>query len=282
MSRLLPERPFDVRWCGLTRILVLSDQLLAEHWPAGVSPRRLLAKLDWAGNDAVSLAAALSALMEQLPATRWQRVEIYLVDRHAHLLLLPAMAHSLQTFSWSGEDQLAYARAVLMQTYGEAAGRWPFRLQDIRQPQDCLLAALPALHSVELRTLLMGKAIQWSVQPYATALWARTRLPESGSVLTAESNMLRLLQLHQGRITHIASLTADLFDTAAITAWLLRERTLLGVQNSPCYWLMEPDCKLMAVTGGRLKQALSAAVSLQTLYAARAVTTLWQEVKHVV
>ena len=123
MSRLLPERPFDLRWCGLTRILVLSDQLLAEHWPAGVSPRRLLAQLDWAGNDAVSLAVALSALMEQLPATRWQRVEIFLADRHAHLLLLPSMAQSLQTFSWSGEDQLAYARAVLMQTYGEAAGR---------------------------------------------------------------------------------------------------------------------------------------------------------------
>jgi len=281
VSRLLPERPFDVRWCGLTRILVLSDQLLAEHWAAGVRSRRVLAQVDWPDTDAFSLVAALQTLLAQLPVTRWQRMEIYLADRHAHLLLLPAVAQSLQTFSWAAEEQLAYARAVLMQTYGEAARGWPFRLQDIRQPQDCLLAALPALHSVELRTLLMGKAIQWSVQPYATALWAQTRLPESGSVLTAESNMLRLLQLHQGRITHIASLTVDLFDTAAITAWLLRERTLLGVQNSPCYWLMEPDCKLMAVTGGRLKQALSAAVSLQTLYAARAVTTLWQEVKHV-
>lgn len=281
MSRLLPELPFDIRWCGLTRILVLSDQLLAEHWPAGVRSRRMLAQLDWPGSDVLPLATALAALMAQLPATRWQRVELYLADRHAHLLLLPAIVQSLQTFSWSGEEQLAYARAVLMQTYGEAARGWPFRLQDIRQPQDCVLAALPALESVDLPTLFTGNAIQWSVQPYATALWAQASLPDSGSVLTAESSMLRLLQLDQGRITHIASLAADMADTEAITAWLLRERTLLGVQSVPCYWLMEPGCRLMATIGSRLKQAFSAQIPLQTLYATRAVTNLWQEASHV-
>lgn len=281
MSRLLPERPFEIRWCGLTRILVLSDQLLAEHWSAGVRSRRVLAQLDWPGSDVLPLATALAALMGQLPTTRWQRVEVYLADRHAHLLLLPAMAPSLQTFSWSGEEQLAYARAVLMQTYGEAARDWPFRLQDIRQPQNCVLAALPALQSVDLPSLFSGKAIQWSVQPYASALWAQARLPETGSVLTAESNMLRLLQLHQGHIIHIASLAADMADPGAMTAWLLRERTLLGVQNTPCYWLIAPDCPVMAAKGSRLKQALSAYLPLQTMYSAKAVTTLWQEAAHV-
>jgi hypothetical protein len=93
--------------------------------------------------------------------------------------------------------------------------------------------------------------------------------------------MLRLLQLHQGHITHIASLTTDMADTGAMTAWLLRERTLLGVQNTPCYWLMAPGCRVMAATGSRLKQALSPYLSLQTVYTAKAVTTLWQEAVHV-
>ncbi len=277
MSRLLP----DIRWCGLTRILILSDQLWAEHWPAGLRSRRVVVQVAWPGPQNQPLSAALQAVLAQLPATRWQRIEVYLADRHVHLLLLPAMAQSLQVFSWSGEEQLAYARAVLMQTYGEPARTWPFRLQDIRQPQDCLLAAIPALQSTELHELLKGSAVQWSVQPYASALWARTRLPESGSVLIAESQMLRLIQLEQGRIVHVSSLAVDLSDLASITAWLMRERTLLGVQASSCYWLMEPGCGAMAMAGSHLKQALSADLSLHTLYAAHAVTTLWQEVMHV-
>jgi hypothetical protein len=44
---------------------------------------------------------------------------------------------------------------------------------------------------------------------------------------------------------------------------------------------MEPDCRWKDAMASRLKQALSAHVELQTLYAARAVTTLWQEVMHV-
>lgn len=277
MSRLLP----DIRWCGLTRILVLSDQLWAEHWPAGLRSRRVVVQVAWSGPQDQPLSAALQAVLAQLPATRWQRIEIYLADRHVHLLLLPAMAQSLQVFSWSGEEQLAYARAVLMQTYGETARTWPFRLQDIRQPQDCLLAAIPALQAADLHELLKGSAVQWSVQPYASALWARTRLPESGSVLMAESQMLRLIQLEQGRIVHVSSLAVDLSDLASITAWLMRERTLLSVQASSCYWLIEPGCSAMAMTGGHVKQALSAHFPLQTLYAAHAVTTLWQEVMHV-
>ena len=97
----------------------------------------------------------------------------------------------------------------------------------------------------------------------------------------AESQMLRLIQLEQGRIVHVSSLAVDLSDLASITAWLMRERTLLRVQASACYWLIEPGCSAMAMTGGHVKQALSAHFPLQTLYAAHAVTTLWQEVMHV-
>lgn len=277
MSRLLP----DVRWLGLTRVLVLSDRLWAEYWLAGLRSRRVVAQIAWPDADVEPLASALQALMAKLPASRWQRIELYLADRHVHLLQLPAMASSLQTFSWSGEEQLAYARAVLMQTYGEAARAWPSRLQDIRAARSCLLATIPALQSVDLSTLLTKHAVQWSVQPYVCALWAQARLPENGTVLTAESQMLRLLQFQHGHIVHVASLAVDLFEVEAITAWLMRERTLLGVQASACYWLMAPGCDVMALTGGRLKQALSAHLTLQTLYAAHPVTTLWQEAMHV-
>lgn len=274
MSRLLP----DLRWLGITRVLVLSDQLRAEYWPAGIRSRRVTAQAAWSGTD---LQSALHALLAQLPATRWQRIELYLADKHVHLLRLPAMAQTMQTLDVSGQEQQAYARAMLMQTYGEAARAWPFRLQDIRQPQDSVLAAIPALQSEVLRALLMGKALQWSVQPYACALWAQTRLPAEGTVLTAESHMLRLLQLHQGHITYVASLAADVWDVETVSAWLMRERTLLGVQTSPVYWLMEPGCRAMATVGSRLKQASATQLPWQTLYSARAMTTLWQEVMHV-
>lgn len=273
MSRLLP----DFHWLGLTRVLVLSDSLLAEYWPAGLRSNRVVSQLAWSGT---ALSTALQALLAQLPSVRWQRVEVYLADRHVHLMQLPAVASSLQTFSWSGEAQLAYARAVLIQTYGEPARAWPLRLQDLPEGQDCLLAAIPALQSVDLAAFLTKHAVQWSVQPYVSALWAQTGLPENGTVLTAESQMVRLLQFQHGRIVHVASLTVEMMDVEAITSWLMRERTLFGMQTSACYWLMEPGCDVMALTGSRLKQALSAHLSLQTLYAKNVVTTLWQEAMH--
>lgn len=274
MSRLLP----DLHWRGLTRVLVLADQLLAEYWPAGMRGHKVTAQTAWVGTD---LQSALRALLTQLPATRWQRIELYLADKHVHLLRLPAMAQTMQTLDLSGEEQQAYARALLMQTYGEDARGWPFRLQDSRQPQDSLLAAIPALQSLDLAALLANKAMQWSVQPYACALWACTRLPASGTVLTAEPHMLRLLQLTQGRVSHVASLSTNMADVAAIADWLMRERMLLGVQASTCYWLQEPGCETMAQHGRRLKQALSGQMPWQILLADRAVTSLRQESMHV-
>lgn len=274
MSRLLP----DFRWLGLTRVLITADRLLAEHRPAGLRTRRLTAQSNWTGTD---LQTALPALLSQLPASRWQRIEIYLADKHVHLLRLPAMTQSLQTLDISGQEQQAYARAVLMQTYGEAARAWPFRLADIQQPQDSLLVAMPALQTLNLNALLASKAMQWSVQPYVCALWAHTRLPASGTVLTAEPHMLRLLQLEQGQVTHVGSLTTDMTEVEAMAAWLLRERTLLGVQASPCYWVSEPACAPVAATGRQLSQQLAGQLPWQLLYAANQVTSLWPEVVHV-
>jgi hypothetical protein len=274
VSRLLP----DFRWLGLTRVLITADRLLAEHRPAGLRTRRLTAQSNWTGTD---LQTALPALLSQLPASRWQRIEIYLADKHVHLLRLPAMTQSLQTLDISGQEQQAYARAVLMQTYGEAARAWPFRLADIQQPQDSLLVAMPALQTLNSNALLASKAMQWSVQPYVCALWAHTRLPASGTVLTAEPHMLRLLQLEQGQVTHVASLTTEMTEVEAMAAWLLRERTLLGVQASPCYWVSEPACAPVAAIGRRLSQQLAGQLPWQVLYAANQVTSLWPEVVHV-
>ncbi len=259
-------------------MLVLADQLLAEYWPAGLRSRRVLAQTAWVGTD---LQTALQALLAQLPATRWQRIELYLADKHVHLLRLPAMAQTMQALDFSGQEQQAYARAILMQTYGEAARAWPFRLQDLKQPQDSLLAAIPALQALDLPALLANKAMQWAAQPYACALWARTRLPASGTVLTAEPHMLRLLHLAQGRISHVASLATNMTDVAPIADWLMRERTLLGAQASTCYWLQEPGCEAMVQRGRRLKQALSGQMPWQILLAERAVTSLHQEAVHV-
>ena len=274
MSRLLPEWS----WCGLTRVLVTADQLLAAHRSAGLRTRRLTAQSRWNGAD---LQTALPALLSQLPASRWRRIEVTIADKHVHLLRLPAMTQSVQSLDVSGQEQQAYARAILMQTYGEAARAWPFRLQDIQQPQDSLLVAIPGLASLDINALLARHAMQWSVQPYASALWANTRLPASGTVLTAEPQMLRLLQLDQGHMTHVASLATEMTDVGAMAAWLMRERTLLGVQASSCYWLLEPGCQAMEKTGRHLKQALSGQLSWQVLPASRAVAPCRQELAHV-
>lgn len=274
MSRLLPEWS----WCGLTKVLVTADRLLAVHRPAGLRTRSLTAQSSWNGTD---LQAALPALLSQLPASRWRRIEVTIADKHVHLLRLPAMTQTLQSLDVSGQEQQAYARAMLMQTYGEAARAWPFRLQDIQQPQDSLLVAIPVLASLDINALLASHAMQWTVQPYASALWANTRLPASGTVLTAEPQMLRLLQLDQGRVTHVASLATEMTDVNAMAAWLMRERTLLGVQASSCYWLLEPGCQAMEKTGRHLKQALSGQVSWQVLLASRAVAPWRQELAHV-
>lgn len=277
MSRLLPE--FSV--LGLTRILVLSDQLQAEHIPAGFASSPVFATTAWSGADALALQPALQAVLAQLPATRWQKIELYLADQHVHLMRLPAMTQGLQAFDWSGQDQQAYARAMLMQTYGEAARSWPFRLQDVCQPQDSLLVAIPVLQTLDWTALLRPHALQWQVQAYACALWANTRLPKTGTVLTAEPQMLRLLQLEQGRIMHVAGLATSLQAVETMADWVLRERTLLGVQASACYWVTEPGNHRALNTGHRLKQALAGQVNWQLLPSARPLTQLRQEVSHV-
>lgn len=277
MSPLWPE--FSI--LDLTRILVLSDQLQAEHIPAGIRPRRVSAATAWSGADAPALQQALHALLAQLPHTRWQKIALYFADQHVHLLRLPAMTQGLQAFDWAGQDQQAYARAMLMQTYGEAARDWPFRLQDVCQPQDSLLVAIPVLQSLDWHALLSPHAMQWQVQAYACALWANTPLPKTGTVLTVEPQMLRLLQLEQGRIMHVAGLATHLDAVDTIADWVLRERTLLGVQASTCYWLTEPGSPELLKMGRTLKQALAGQVNWQLLQSVRPLTHLRQEVSHV-
>lgn len=276
MSRLWP----DIQWCGLTRVLVLADQVLAEHWPAGIQSERVIRQAALSGSDAASLQSAVISLLNQLSVTRWQRIELYLADRHVHFLRLPAVADARHRAGLSGEEQMAYARAMLMQTYGEAARHWPFRPQEVRQPQDCLLAAIPALHGINIGSWLAQHCLQYSIQPYVSALWARSRLPKDGTVVTGESHMMRLLQLKQGQVAYVSGLAGRVTDTQKVIAWLLRERMLLGAQDTRCYWLAEPGCQAMAQLGRSLAQASISQLSWETLYSGQAVTTLWSEVTH--
>lgn len=286
MSRLLPDMRAQahnkVRWCGLTRVLVTADQVLAEYWPAGLQPRRVMAQVTLESAEPLAFQAAMAAVLAQLPATDWQHIEIYLADQHVHLMLLPAIQQSGQATALSGTELQAYARAMLLNTYGEAAVQWPFRMQDVLQSHASLLATTPVLQHMTAKNLVAPrKYLQLSVQPYACALWAHTRLPADGTVVSVEPHMLRLLQLQQGAMTHVASLVSDLADVDTMAAWLLRERTLLGVQASACYWLSEPACEPVAKVGRRLSQHLAGRLTWKNLYSADAITSLWQEVAHV-
>ncbi|HSH86762.1 MAG TPA: hypothetical protein VK958_05855 [Methylophilus sp.] len=282
MSRLLPDMVSQIRWCGLTRVLVTADSVLAEHWSAGIQSRRVVAQDTLESMEPLALQAAMTAVISQLPSTDWQRIEIYLADQHVHLMLLPAIQQSGQANALSGAELQAYARAILLKTYGEAAVQWPLRMQDVLQSHASLLATTPVLQNIAAKTLVAPrKYLQLSVQPYACALWAHTRLPADGTIVSAEPHMLRLLQLQQGEITHVASLVSDLAEVDSMAAWLLRERTLLGVQASACYWLSEPACEPVAAVGRRLSQHLAGRLTWKNLYSANAITSLWQEVAYV-
>lgn len=280
-----PLRQNQFRWCGLTRVLVSADRLYAEHWPAGVQVKRMVAQAELDSHEPLAFKAAMTALITQLPATSWQRLEIYLADQHVHLMLLPAIQQAGQ--SLSAAEQNVYARAMLLKTYGEAAVQWPLRMQDGLQSQASLLATIPVLQNMTAQHLVAPrKYLQVSIQPYACALWAKTRLPAEGTVISAEPHMLRLLQLQQGKVVHAASLVSDLADVDNMSAWLLRERMLLGAQASPCYWLSEPACEPVAAAGRRLAQHLAGRLPAsqlpwKTIYSANSVTSLWQEVMHV-
>ncbi|HSI46571.1 MAG TPA: hypothetical protein VK950_10340 [Methylophilus sp.] len=282
MSRLLPELPGQIRWCGLTRILVTSASVLAEHWPVGFQSRRQLAQAALENLEPIALQTALGSVLAQLFKTSWQHIEIYFADQHVHLMLLPAIEQSGQASALSSNEQQAFARAMLINTYGEAAVQWPFRHQDAWQSGATLLATIPALQTLTAQNLISPrKYLHLSVQPYACALWAQTRLPANGTVITAEPHTLRLLQLEKGKIMHIASLATDISDLESITAWLLRERTLSGVHASACYWLNEQNNQLMLEAGRCLAQHLAGQLKLQTLQSTRAITSLWWEALHV-
>lgn len=282
MSRLLPDMLSQIRWCGLTRILVTADKVLAEYWSAGLQARRLTAHATLESMDPLALQTAMTAALAQLPATDWQRIEIYLADQHVHLMLLPAIQQSGQATALSGPELQAYARAMLLKTYGEAAVQWPLRMQDVPQSHASLLATTPVLQNIAAKNLLSPrKYLQLSLQPYACALWAHTPLPAEGTVVSAEPHMLRLLHLQQGEVTHVASLVSDLAEVDSMAAWLLRERTLLGVQAADCYWLSEPACEPVAAVGRRLSQHLAGRLTWKNIYSANAITSLWQEVAHV-
>jgi hypothetical protein len=282
VSRLLPDMLSQIRWCGLTRMLVTADKVLAEYWSAGLQARRVTAQATLESMEPLALQAAMAAALAQLPATDWQRIEIYLADQHVHLMLLPAIQQSGQASALSGTELQAYARAMLLKTYGETAVQWPLRIQDVLQSHASLLATTPVLQNIAAKTLIAPrKYLQLSVQPYACALWAHTRLPADGTVVIVEPHMLRLLQLQDGEITHVASLVSDLAEVDSMAAWLLRERTLLGVQASACYWLSEPGCEPVAAVGRRLSQHLAGRLTWKNLYSAEAITSLWQEVAYV-
>jgi hypothetical protein len=289
--RLLPDmrnRPSrQIRWCGLTRVLVTADQLVAEHWPAGIRSRKIVVNSALENLEPLALKAAMAALIKQLPATSWQRMEIYFTDQHVHLMLLPAIQQSGSSSALSSAEQTAYARAMLLKTYGEAALQWPFRLQDSMQSKASLLATSPALQNSSVQNLLAPRNYQQlSVQPYACALWANTQLPANGSVVSAEPHMLRLLQLQQSEVIHVAGLACNTRnlatkDVETISAWLLRERTLLGVQASTCYWLSEPACESVAAVGRRLSQHLAGSLALKPLYSANRIISVWPAVEYV-
>jgi hypothetical protein len=282
VSRLLPDMLSQIRWCGLTRMLVTADNILAEYWAAGLQPRRVTAQATLEGTESLALQAAMTAVIAQLPATNWQRIEIYLADQHVHLMLLPAIQQSGQASALSGTELQAYARAMLLKTYGETAVQWPLRMQDVLQSHASLLATTPVLQNMAAQTLIAPrKYLHMSVQPYTCALWAHSSLPADGTVVSAEPHMLRLLHLQQGEVTHVASLVSDLAEVDSMAAWLLRERTLLGVQASACYWLSEPGCEPVAAVGRRLSQHLAGRLTWKNLYSAEAITSLWQEVAHV-
>lgn len=276
MSPLWP----DIRCLGLTKMLISSDQVQATYWPAGFRGQPQSVSANWSGVDSSDLRDVLKALLLQLPSTRWQQIEVFIADQHVHILRMPAIANEWNRIDWKNQSQQAYARALLIQTYGEVSRSWPYRLQDVCPTQDALLVAIPILESLDLNELLGEYAMQWQVKPYVFALWENSRLPKTGTILSAEPHMLRLLQLEQGRIQHIATLPIDMDAISHMAAWILRERTLVCAASQDCYWLVDPGIPALQETGHRLKQGLSEQLQWHDLPVSTVITQDSQENIH--
>ncbi|MDP8568189.1 hypothetical protein [Methylophilus aquaticus] len=269
-------------WPSTIRVLVLADRILAEYLSGGPRPHRQVVQQAFSGTEPQYFQVAMLSLLSQLPASRWQRIAVYLADRHVHMMVLPEPPMAL-----SAADKEAYALAMLAQTYGEEARQWPFRMQDHRLPSPALLTAIPLLgqhtRSAAQAMTLFGQPrwLQHTIQPYVGALLTHSRLPEEGSVVIAEQGLVRLLHVKHRRVLHAAHWSGDVQDSASIADWLMRERTLLASEDSPCCWLAETTHRRAQQAGQALSTRLQGIQRLQWLSPVRAVTGLWQEVAHV-
>lgn len=278
MLRLWP----DVQLLGLTRILVLADRVLAEHYAPGIRPKKVHAHCMLKSGDSLALKTALTTVLSQLPNTMWQRTELYFADHHVQWMMLPAINTSSNLPYLSSQEHLAYARAWLIKTFGEIASQWPFRMQDTGQHRPLLLATIPALSQVSTKALLQPiKSLTLSVQPYLGVLCAQSPLPENGTVIIAESTMLRFLQFKNGHVDHVSSIAFQGVSLEVVGAWVLRERILLDAESTVCYWLNEPASEYQSDIGRQLTQHLQSKLSIKPIYSTKQVTSLWKKGIHV-
>lgn len=250
MSRLWPDQ---------VRLLLLADSLEAQcqRWGGKAIRQSSLA----VSAESTPWPLRISQCLQALPHRWFRQVQILLADQHVQFMMLPGVDVRMRQ-----RERLEYARALMVQTWGEQAVHWPFRLQNLPSSRHSLLVTAPLMTGADLRSVLtLPPGTTLSIQPYATALMQQARLPATGSVLVPENQVVRLFQMEQGHCRHVASHAATLSDITAMSAWLLRERLLMSASQQPCFWLQESGRTGLHERLDRLQAQLGKTIHIEKL-----------------
>ena len=240
----------SLSWPNQVRLLLSADgvRLQSTRWQQAPRTTHI--------PPAVSATATIAQAVNQLPPRRAEACHLLLADQHVHYLQLPAVQLQM-----SVREHAEFARAMVVQTWGEIARDWPIRLQALPAWQARLLVTTPL--DWQAQPELAWQQRRWSIQPYASYLLQQTRLPADGSLLVPEGQGVRLFHFQRGQCVHVASrLSAQAIDIEQLAGWVIRERMLISVQQQPCYWLCEPGRQDAQRLFRQLQQQLAVALLL--------------------
>lgn len=248
-----------------TTLLLAADALHVQSMQAGQA--MLKQTLAWSEDINHDLQQALNANVAQASGIAWQRVQVLLADQHVHFSQVAAVDVPL-----TPNEQLAYTRACLVQTWGEQAQAWPFRLLRFPASRGNLLATLPTLDASALQSTPstvrgLNKALfQLSAKPYATALLAHHQRPDNAVILVPEQQVMRLFVFQAGACVHVSSMRFEPLQLATLTSWVKREQALHGASQSPCQLLMEPSRHNLMQAVKAWQEACASTLALHLVY----------------
>lgn len=246
-------------------VLLLADAIHTRTHISGQAPQRHTHA--WSEDASVSLQGVLDRTQEIAAGVHWQTLQVLIADHHVHYSVVPAVDVAL-----TPNEQLAYTQAFMVQTWGESAQTWPFRLLRFPAAQANLLATMPQLTAAVLQSTpstlkgLRKMLFQPSAKPYASALLALAPRPDHAVILVPEHQVMRLFVFNQGDCVHVSSTRLEVSQLASLLPWIQREQALHGASQAPCQVLVEPSRHTLIQALKAWQATTGPALPLQIVY----------------